>query len=317
MKTGNLMGIVAAVTLVAGCAGVKPLEVPYQGGQSLAAPVAWEEAFAQPRSVEVIPLVTGEVNVPRGLLLDLGNSHLGDRSERDEWVPVVAYLVRHPDGDILLDTGFDSSFSDSGHGNFGGLAKFVNFARQEKGRDVASLIRQAGSDPENLRMIVISHLDSDHTAGLPELPHHVPVVAGPHATEGYDSGGVAPYDHFAGIASVQTLSFEGAAENEPGQVYDLLGDGSIYAISTPGHQVGNLSFLVNGKHGPLLLTCDASHTREGFDASVGPGKTVSRQDADASVERLRAFVTAHPSVRVKAGHEAKDWDMTRGVQSTL
>ena len=43
---------------------------------------------------------------------------------------------------------------------------------------------------------------------------------------------------------------------------DLLGDGSLWAISTPGHTKGHISYLINGLDGPILLTMDASFIRD-------------------------------------------------------
>ena len=80
---------------------------------------------------------------------------------------------------------------------------------------------------------------------------------------------------------------------------------------------GNLSIIVNGKRGPLMLTFDASHTQEGFRQRVAPGKVIDRAQADATIERLHAFAAEHSSLRVKAGHDAADWDMTRGLQELL
>jgi N-acyl homoserine lactone hydrolase len=279
---------------------------------------AWGQAFASPREISVVPLLTGEIRVKRSLLLDLSHPSLSDRQDGDRWVPVVAYLVRHPDtGDWLLDSGFDASFTDSGHGNFGGLARFVEVSRQVPGHDVVSLLQAAGADPARLSGVVLSHLHGDHTAGLPALPAGVPVIAGSDARRGHEVPWYAPFDHFVGRQAIEVLDFSAAPDQGPGPCLDLFGDGSLFVIATPGHAPGNLSVVVNGLRGPVLLTFDASHTREGFEAGIPPGKATDRAAAERTVARLRAFREAHPQLRVIAGHDAADWDMGRGVQDPL
>lgn len=300
--------LIAALLLAAtGCTHV-PAERP-----RAATAATWEAALEEGPRVEVIPLVTGEIEVERSFLLDFDSEHLHDRTDGKRYVPVLAWLVRHPEhGDLLIDTGFDHTFAESGHGNFGGLAFLVGFARQKPGHDTAALLRALGVDPAALRMIVLSHMHPDHTAGLPDLPKSVPVVVGRGAVESYGAPWYAPADHLAGIEVLHTLDLPAA-----GGAVDLLGDGSVLALPTPGHAAGNLSFLLRAQGGPVLLTCDASHTREGFDLGVAPGGVEDRTRAAESLERLRRFVERHPAVRVKAGHDAGDWDMSRGIQDPL
>lgn len=278
----------------------------------------WNAVFASPRSIEVIPLVTGEINVERSILLNLDDPRVEDQDDRKIWVPVLAYLVRHEEhGDFLVDAGFDSSFSRSSHGNFGGMARFVEIGRQPEGGDTASLLRRTGVDPTTLRMIVISHLHLDHVAGLPELPKTVPLYAGPQARLGYETMWYAPTDHLAGFDSIRTWSFDGLPDAGPGPSIDVFGDGSFFAISAPGHTTGNLSFIVNGRRGPVLLTCDASHLQVGFRTNVSPGFAQDRKAADATIQRLHSFANEHPSLRVFVGHDAADWDMSRSIQDPL
>jgi glyoxylase-like metal-dependent hydrolase (beta-lactamase superfamily II) len=166
---------------------------------------------------------------------------------------------------------------------------------------------ELGVTPGDLKMILMSHLHLDHTAGLPELPKSVRLVAGPGAMQGYEIPFIAPADHLAGYAQIETLDFTEVEETALGRAIDLFGDGSLFVISAPGHVQGNLSFLINRKDGALLLTCDASHSREGLMRGVGPGKVVDREAADATVKRFATFLAEHPEVSFKAGHDALDW----------
>ena len=313
-----------------GCSVHVPPERPVTDQLVPQATIDWQQAFAQPRQIEIVPLLTGEIQVERSILLDLDSPHLDDHEDRSTWVPVLAYLIRHPtQGTVLIDSGFDASFAESGHGNFGGLAQFVSFARQKPGWDTASLLRSIGVEPRTLSMIIVSHFHAAHTAGLPGLDPGVPLYDGPGATAGYEPLWYAPYDHLAGIPAVQTFDFrtpetsenaEGAGHTDNidlGPAIDVFGDSSFFVILTPGHAAGNLSFIVNGMHGPVLLTCDASHTREGFERQVGPGKVSERARADATLQRLQRFVARFPQLRVKFGHEPTDWDLSRGVQESL
>jgi len=89
-----------------------------------------------------------------------------------------------------------------------------------------------------------------------------------------------------------------------GPCVDLLGDGSFWAISAPGHTDDDTAFLVNGA-APVLLTGDASHFAWAFKTGVGPRgwNDAGTARGRVSLERLRAFARAYPSVKLIYGHE--------------
>lgn len=87
-----------------------------------------------------------------------------------------------------------------------------------------------------------------------------------------------------------------------GPSIDIFGDGSFWAIATPGHSRGHVSFLIVTSDGPVLLTGDAPHSGWAWEHGVGPSGT-DPVAAQASLDRLRAFAAAYPEVRVHTGHE--------------
>jgi glyoxylase-like metal-dependent hydrolase (beta-lactamase superfamily II) len=51
----------------------------------------------------------------------------------------------------------------------------------------------------------------------------------------------------------------------------VFGDGSFFAILTPGHTTGHVSYLARTAEGAVLMTGDVSHTRWGWDRNVQAG----------------------------------------------
>nr|WP_243687664.1 MBL fold metallo-hydrolase [Methanobacterium formicicum] len=89
-----------------------------------------------------------------------------------------------------------------------------------------------------------------------------------------------------------------------GASVDLLGDGSLWAIHTPGHTPGHSSFLVNGLEGPVLLAMDAAFIPENLEMGVAPSDYTWNVDlAQKSLEKIIEFLGEYPQVRVVAGHE--------------
>src|SRR5712664_1769867 len=81
-------------------------------------------------------------------------------------------LVRHPAGDVLIDTGNSSHFDDEIRGfPFGTWLQLKSLAGELKPESpLPQLLRQIGEDPAKLRWAILSHVHLDHFGGLMDLP---------------------------------------------------------------------------------------------------------------------------------------------------
>jgi glyoxylase-like metal-dependent hydrolase (beta-lactamase superfamily II) len=172
---------------------------------------------------------------------------------------------------------------------------------QRPGQGVHVQLRRANAE---VGAIYFTHLHSDHATALPTFDESIPLYAG--AAELDDLGHRLNHGLVDDARVLRELDFSNAAMLEPlGRAIDLYGDGSFWAISTPGHTTGHVSYLVNGVGGPVLLTGDACHMRWGFEHGVGPsGATGATTElAQASFEGIRAFAERYPEVEIVLGHQ--------------
>jgi len=275
----------------------------------------WEQIRHGSSKVTFKTLLTGVVKVPVSGMLNLDNpktlSYLQEKaaSEGDLAgsvdVEVYAHWIRHPEkGDIFIDSGLDARFRNTARGSLKGLISqwIVEDSVQLAGQDILSQVEENNI---NVKMVFLTHVHGDHSSGLPVLPLGIPVVLG--KNESLHQYPLIMYnDHFDNVSELQTLDFDGPGVLNVvplGKMIDLLGDGSLWAISTSGHTAGHVSYLVNATDGWVLLTGDASHTRWGFENNVVPGWSEDERLAKKSLEALRTFSRENMDVRVVFGHE--------------
>lgn len=145
---------------------------------------------------------------------------------------VTAYLIEHPDGLFLMDTGFSAE----------DRAALTTFAPVQL-YDVRSVLAGAGVRPADVRMIANCHFHSDHAGGNHAFPG-VPIfvqrneVAHLRATPGYTH---AP--SVADFTGAQLEELDGEAEPLPG----------VRIIPTPGHSPGHQSLVVETREGRVVL----------------------------------------------------------------
>jgi N-acyl homoserine lactone hydrolase len=169
-------------------------------------------------------------------------------------------------------------------------------ATQSAGTDAAS---QLDAPP---RAAFLTHLHGDHTSGLVDLPPGVPAVFG----RGEDTfvQKAMMGDHLDG-RPLHVLDFdEGLAMPPFERALDLLGDGSLWAISTPGHSPNHVSYLVNAQSGPVLITGDAAAYDAQLEHAIRPSSGVADQAAAIrSLASLRELRDRFPALCVIVGHE--------------
>jgi glyoxylase-like metal-dependent hydrolase (beta-lactamase superfamily II) len=226
---------------------------------------------------------------------------------RGEWrrgrldSPIGAFLLEHPDeGPVLVDTGWDPRV-DVGRA----MGLFFRGVRMDPADAVPARLDALGVEREAVRTVVMTHLHVDHTCAMAAFPGATFVTtraewAAAHARAAVLSGYVRA--HLPAESSVRFVDFAG------GEEVDLLGDGSIRLVSTPGHSLGHLSVLVESERGPVFLLGDAVYTLRNLREDILPLRTADDAASRETMRRLRAYADAHPDVPLIPTHDAAAWD---------
>lgn len=149
-------------------------------------------------------------------------------------------------------------------------------------------------DLTEITKIVMTHLHFDHAGALALMPSSVPIIVQRREwAAGHDVTAVAknfylPVDY--GTVGEQIVLIDGD--------HDLLGDGSIQLLLTPGHTPGHQSVRLGER---LVLGGDVTHFASGLDDHRFPIFADNFAAQAASAERLRAFRDAGGIVR--PGHD--------------
>jgi glyoxylase-like metal-dependent hydrolase (beta-lactamase superfamily II) len=202
--------------------------------------------------------------------------------------PIPVYLIEVGEERILVDTGLHPGAAADAAAHYEGAENMRNFRLEQE----VGLAEQV--DLGSVTKVVMTHLHFDHAGGLDLLPGAVPVYLQRREWQSAgDPEAIAknfflPRD-YAGIAD-QVVLVDGD--------HDLLGEGSVELLSTPGHTPGHQSVRVGEQ---LVIGGDVSHFAAGFDDHRFP---LFGDDLDAqlaSAERLRALRDAGAEVR--PGHD--------------
>jgi N-acyl homoserine lactone hydrolase len=202
--------------------------------------------------------------------------------------PIPAYLIEAGDERILVDTGLNPSAVED-PGAFYGRPDALGMFELELEDDISEQL-----DSSTLTRIVLTHLHFDHAGGLARLPSSIPIVVQRREWEaGHDAASCArnllyPRDYAGGEREVVLVDGE----------HDLLGDGSIELLPTPGHTPGHQSVRVGED---LIIGADVVHYMSTFEDHRFPMFADDHAAQADSADRLGGLRDA--GMRVLPGHD--------------
>lgn len=211
-----------------------------------------------------------------------------DPMDRRARFPIPAYVIETGNERILVDTGLHPAAVADPERHYGSAESIRLFELEleqgiEEQLDLATVTR-----------VVLTHLHFDHAGGLSLLPSSVPIVIQRREWEaGRDPAAIRrnfflPKDYRD--VEDQVVLVDGD--------HDLLGDGSIELLLTPGHTPGHQSVRVGEE---LVLGGDVSHLASGLDDHRFPAFADDHSLQADSAERLRGLRDA--GAVVLPGHD--------------
>ncbi len=234
-------------------------------------------------------------------------------------IPVRYGLWQHArHGPVLIDTGY-STRTTQGQERSLALKVYARLLapRLVSGQAPAEQLRDRGFEPGDVTHIILTHFHADHVAGLRDFPRARFLASGG-AFERLSRMSGRQMLHHAFFPELlpddfgdRLMPFESARrERLPGGLgdgFDILADGSVYAVPLPGHAIGHFGLYWPEQN--FLYAADTQWLRQAImerRTPRGPARLIysSGAHAEASAEMVRRF--AKRGGHVMLCHEPTD-----------
>ena len=225
--------------------------------------------------------------------------------DHDIMIPINMWIIDHPMGLIVYDTGNNVAISDgncTSHWNEG----FCGLLQPSQTRDdvIDKILERVGFSAGDVKIVITSHSHLDHIGNIEMFPDAIHVIQKKELyqawwPEKFQRGGahvVADYDDARDFTY-----FELNGD------YDLFGDGSVVVISTPGHTLGHQSVKVRmAETGTVILTQDAVWVKENLEGHPA-GLNYSILDYTNSVNRIK-MIRDIENAQIWMGHSMEQYE---------
>jgi N-acyl homoserine lactone hydrolase len=207
------------------------------------------------------------------------------------------FLIRHPKGTLIWDTGLGDKMAESKDG-VDNPAFGIHFSVAIK---LADQLQSLGLTPEDITYVAFSHFHADHTGNAGLFTRSTWIVNKSELANAAQSP--VPFSIDPDIAA----EAKGVKLQLIDTDYDVFGDGSVRILKTPGHTPGHQSLEIKLKNsGTVLLSGDLYHQRDSREQRLVPPLNFERADTLASIDRFER-IAKNTNARVVVQHDQQDF----------
>lgn len=253
---------------------------------------------ASPAGMKLYAFSSGALTIGRGVLQNFGPM------DPPIIIPVGFFVVKHPKGNVLFDTGNNDKI----------ITNFDYWPKGNQGLDpvrtpdvaIDVQLRKIGLSPDDIKFVVVSHMHLDHGGNVAKFPKATLITQRDEVD--FANFPDEPYNGPFIREDMWVLR----AENGSGkpnamnmkmldkQDYDIFGDGSIVVKYSRGHTKGHQMMVVRlPKLGTTILTGDNVYFKESVEKHIPPNLVLAYDPA--------AIMKAYDYIRELQAMEGADF----------
>jgi len=240
-------------------------------------------------SLTITPIESGKLTADKGALCE--------GAQGDATFPVSAWVVSHPRGTVLFDTGLHNELKTDKR-RLGATGDIFAIDIPD-GKDLVTLLAEKGFYADKIDYIVLSHLHFDHCGGTALIPNAEILIQEKEWQSGLDGKMIE-----LGVYNPNDFDL-GHSVKQVNGVFDIFGDATVVCLPTPGHTAGHQSLRIELDSGPVVLTSDCVYWQQMLDDMSFPPFGFDRDQHRTSM--LSLIKLRNEGCKLIFGHDAIQW----------
>ena len=248
---------------------------------------------------------TGTVEIKKNQLIGKGpkalrllNILLG--AEWVEPVPIYAWVIKHEEGVIVVDTGDTARTSEPGY--FPRWQPYYKLAVRfhvKPEQEIGPQLKKIGIAPKDVKKVVLTHMHTDHAGGLHHFPESQVFVNMPEykRTLGFPGqlNGYLPHRAPAWF-SPNAIVFDDKGYGPFQKSWNVTSSGDVKVVTTEGHTPAHVSVIVINEDAHYFLAGDTSYSEKNLLHKIADGVSPDPNQAVNTMRNILSFAAQHPTV---------------------
>jgi len=217
-----------------------------------------------------------------------------------EALPIYAWVIEHPEGLIVIDTGETARALSPGY-----FPAWHPFYRRgvrewvEEEEEIGPQLAALGFSVRDVRWVVLTHMHTDHAGGLYHFPDTEILVTRKEYQMAKSLGGkLVGYlpQHWPAWFAPRQIDFRPEAFGSFPAHLPLTRAGDVILVPTPGHSAGHMSVILREEEQSIFFAGDTSYTQQLMLAGKIDGVSSSDKVARQTIQRIQAYTHSTPTV---------------------
>ena len=213
--------------------------------------------------------------------------------------PALAYIIEHPDGLVLFETGLSEHALDEWLPEWVAGVDLTTVLPEHR---LEARLKQIGLGPEDFRYVVLGHLHTDHSGGVRIFKDAGVEIIVHEAEYKYVRDMPEQAANFFNKVDIEVLEHVSLTTISDPE-YELLP--GVRLVHLPGHTPGLMGMVIDLPHsGTAMLTTDAMYRHETFHTGIGSQTVWDSEQWRDSLEKIRRLGTEHEAM-IFPGHDGE------------
>lgn len=212
------------------------------------------------------------------------------------WLPVYTWVIEHPEGIFLIDTGENTRVMEEDYFDCGGSQgwvskKIIRFGIAGE-QELPHQLKTLGITPDDINKVVLTHLHIDHTDGLKFFPKSEIIISNDEFKKPF---GAVPCT-FPSSFTPNLINTTQEKHHHFEGCYPLTKAGDLLLVPTPGHTHAHQSVLLTTDEIDILFAGDVSFDDEQLKTAKVAGICVNKKKAKETLLTIQNYCKTRPTI---------------------